>query len=846
MIFLILVIQIDYIDLSQNEKISILNELANSLISSIETRFPYESSLLLGDFHNLNIIPKIIYKNYERDESDEIFRNNPEIISSYENAGFRVKRQILSLIVNKYTKVALMNAFGIGRKLVDSARKHALYGAGMPVCTDPIFREKLDWHKIEIFIEFICSDNYLQDVAHGNLNLKINNKYSLSIPKAVRLASHSRIISEYIKICKSNDLEPISESYCYKILKECSASHSKNLQGLDNMYADGLDAFDKLINILNTLKDLSFENLDLENLEVILQSSKNYLKFSIKNHLKFSSDCADHCVMFALSKEKLCEHEHQRKCQDCNMIDFSIDSLKKHIQSLVTNEIQKSEIFYEFEKEKIKIIEWKNHQIRSWCQDQIKYKILNELDNNSIYLHCDWAMKFLPMKYREKQEDWYAKKGIPWHASVAVFLKDNSPATSTFFHAFASTSQDVDAVIGIVDSVFDQIYSQMGSKCIYFRSDNAGCYHNKTLVIILNFLAKKYKHTLKRYDFCEPQTGKDICDRKIAQAKLAINSFIQKGNNVESALDIKKAILSSNSIDGFHIQVCEVNDLISFKNDFEFKNITSYHSFEYFDNHLLAFNNYNVGFGKKIKYVDQLREIDVKNLVIKLKKASLKIIEYETNNNDTALINLFSNNLFIFKCEICEFITSEKNELKEHAGSHEVNLSQLAKTKIMYAKKLRDIRTQNLKTETEYKKVNETLFLNSVNALKNGYGLKVMSKNRFTQNVKDYLTEHFNVGEKTGRKIDPKAVEKEMVAKTDKFIHSERLSAKQIKSYFSQLASKRKKKLIEQINDLKKPVSSDEIDEYDEQENIIAYKHIVRCSKRISDKLNSDSQDESD
>jgi hypothetical protein len=90
---------------------------------------------------------------------------------------------------------------------------------------------------------------------------------------------------------------------------------------------------------------LSFENLDLENLEVMLKSSKNYLKFSIKNHLKFSSDCADHCVMFALSKEKLCEHEHERKCQDCNMIDFSIDSLKKHIQSLVKNEIQKSEIY---------------------------------------------------------------------------------------------------------------------------------------------------------------------------------------------------------------------------------------------------------------------------------------------------------------------------------------------------------------------------------------------------------------------------------------------------------------------------------------------------------------------
>ena len=112
--------------------------------------------------------------------------------------------------------------------------------------------------------------------------MKINNKYSLSIPKAVRLASHSRIISEYIKMCKSNDLESISESYCSKILKECSASHSKNLQGLDNMFADGLDAFDKLINILNTLKDLSFENLDLENLEVILKlKDHRYIKILI-------------------------------------------------------------------------------------------------------------------------------------------------------------------------------------------------------------------------------------------------------------------------------------------------------------------------------------------------------------------------------------------------------------------------------------------------------------------------------------------------------------------------------------------------------------------------------------
>lgn len=64
-------------------------------------------------------------------------------------------------------------------------------------------------------------------------------------------------------MCKNNNLNPISQSFCYKILKECTASFTKILQGLDNMYADGLDAFDKLA------------------------------------------------------------HNHSRKCQDCNILDFT-------------------------------------------------------------------------------------------------------------------------------------------------------------------------------------------------------------------------------------------------------------------------------------------------------------------------------------------------------------------------------------------------------------------------------------------------------------------------------------------------------------------------------------------
>ena len=33
-------------------------------------------------------------------------------------------------------------------------------------------------------------------------------------------------------------------------------------------------------------------------------------------------------------------------------------------------------------------------------------------------------MKYLPRNYRERQTDWFGKRGIPWHISVAFRKRD--------------------------------------------------------------------------------------------------------------------------------------------------------------------------------------------------------------------------------------------------------------------------------------------------------------------------------------------------------------------------------------------------------------------------------------
>ena len=50
----------------------------------------------------------------------------------------------------------------------------------------------------------------------------------------------------------------------------------------------------------------------------------------------------------------------------------------------------------------------------------MRLDVIDELDESSALLFEDWAMKFLPCKYRESQHDWFGKRGLSWHVTVAT------------------------------------------------------------------------------------------------------------------------------------------------------------------------------------------------------------------------------------------------------------------------------------------------------------------------------------------------------------------------------------------------------------------------------------------
>lgn len=96
------------------------------------------------------------------------------------------------------------------------------------------------------------------------------------------------------------------------------------------------------------------------------------------------------------------------------------------------SEDQKIDLLYDIQKSSEAIVQWKAHIMRSVNQECAKQDIIAKLDQTSCLLVIDFAMKFLQLRYREKQSDWCGKRGLSWHIS-SVVSRSKSNTTEFYF-----------------------------------------------------------------------------------------------------------------------------------------------------------------------------------------------------------------------------------------------------------------------------------------------------------------------------------------------------------------------------------------------------------------------------
>ena len=80
------------------------------------------------------------------------------------------------------------------------------------------------------------------------------------------------------------------------------ASQQKSLSGLDNIAAEGVASFERLLSILEELNQAGADKRRVTELAKRLNDGKRYLKTEFKvNCSAQDSECPDHCRKFALN-----------------------------------------------------------------------------------------------------------------------------------------------------------------------------------------------------------------------------------------------------------------------------------------------------------------------------------------------------------------------------------------------------------------------------------------------------------------------------------------------------------------------------------------------------------------
>ena len=202
------------------------------------------------------------------------------------------------------------------------------------------------------------------------------------------------------------------------------------------------------------------------------------------------------------------------------------------------------------------------------------------------------------------------------------------------------------------------------------RSDEAGCYHNNFLLAAVRDAGRRVGIEVARYDFSEPQYGKDICDRILCPMKSSIRRYCNEGHDVVSAKDMRVA-LSERPVQGTTASVCAINETQKTLEVHKIEGFSKYHNFKFEVEGIRAWRAYGVGLGRFIPYREVITEpqgstdLIVHENFFPLKEA--RVYKRETNSE-----NEQSNGLFSCSEPGCNMVFKKFSELENHldVGEH--------------------------------------------------------------------------------------------------------------------------------------------------------------------------------
>ncbi|KAL9977215.1 hypothetical protein ACROYT_G014594 [Oculina patagonica] len=272
----------------------------------------------------------------------------------------------------------------------------------------------------------------------------------------------------------------------------------------------------------------------------LLKDGKRYLKNDFKTHIGRDEQCSDHCTVHALSDStsvdlrEECNHQHSYECERCESLEGVLEELAEMLDKVDMMEEERAMLKFEYTESvrKIKGMESSLAGIKYPKRSQAKCPPETRRD----IMPCD--------------------NGLSNEISACPIQR-----TEDLLH---KVKQEYPLVTKA-----------------YLRSNNARCYHNGPLLLSLREVGERTGVRPVRYDFSEPQAGKDICDRKTAAIKAHMKRWVNERHNIVTAEDMKTALESHGGIKGCRATVVDVDTTREKNQDSKISGISVLNNFQY-------------------------------------------------------------------------------------------------------------------------------------------------------------------------------------------------------------------------------------------------------------------------
>ena len=75
------------------------------------------------------------------------------------------------------------------------------------------------------------------------------------------------------------------------------------------------------------------------------------------------------------------------------------------------------------------------------------------MKGGKAFIIVDWTMKFIAMKFWEKQAECFLKREINWHVSSVVLRQEESLEVTLYVHLLNNCNQDWFSVLSVLENL---------------------------------------------------------------------------------------------------------------------------------------------------------------------------------------------------------------------------------------------------------------------------------------------------------------------------------------------------------------------------------------------------------